>query len=407
MEEILSEAGIGAARVEMPASEEEVESILSRAFRDRMRVLPLGGGTSLGVALLPDQIDLVLDMRGMNSISELDPRNLNMIVEAGKTIDGINQELAGADRGFMLPLDPPLSHHATIGGCYAANMSGPLRQLYGTLRDQALGVRAVNVQGRKVGFGGITVKNVSGYDLTKFLIGSAGSLCVVTKIALRILPIPDASALCALSFPKDSDPEGFLRELRQSVLVPSAVVARWKVGDEYWRVGVGLEGHPKAVERQVRDVNEMAARHGGSGETVMGREAMREGLRRAVDPGEGSRDRSLALKVSVPISQGLAAANGIGGLALQGSLEAQVALLAGNGVLLLYARDECLEVLKEFSKGVRGVALRLGGHVMPVWGPREVLAAWGARMDPVLERNVVRPIKESWDPQGVLLPVSP
>mgnify|MGYP005835189175 CR=1 FL=1 len=407
VEEILRENGIEAHRVERPGSEEEVGNILSKACRDRMRVLPLGGGTSLGVALLPQKIDLVLDMRGMHAISELDPKNLNMTVEAGKTIDAINRELAGVQRGFMLPLDPPMSHWATIGGCYAANMSGPLRQLYGTLRDQALGVRAVNVEGRKVGFGGMTVKNVSGYDLTKFLIGSAGSLCVVTKISLRILPVPDASALCGLIFPRDSDLEGFLKELRRSVLIPSAVVARWKAGDDSRRVDVGFEGYPKAVDRQVRDVQEMAAHHGGSGEAIMGREGMREELRRAMDVGDGPGDRSLRLKMSVPISRGLEAAEGIEALASQGRLEAQVALLAGNGVLFLCARDESMEVLKEFSKGVRGIAVRLGGHVTPVRGPREVLEAWGARMDPVLERNVVRPIKEAWDPVGVLLPVTP
>lgn len=403
-EEILKELGVEATRVEVPISEKEVQSILAKASKEKLKVLPMGGGTCLGVALLPEKVDVALDMRGMNSIRELDPRNLNLIVEAGKSIGSINQELAQVERGFMLPLDPPRSEEATLGGAYAANMSGPLRQLYGVLRDQVLGVRGVNVEGSQVSFGGITVKNVSGYDLTKFLIGSAGSLCVVTQLAIRILPVPEASGICKLVFPSDSDLEGFLSELRQSVLLPSAVVARWCAGEALKVLTVALEGHPKAVERQAREIQEMAVRHGGSGETLEGRETLLESLRLAVDPREDIR-RTLALKVSVPIAQGLGAAKAVEDLSVRGSLKTDLALLAGNGVFFAYATDESDQLLAEFSKGVHETALRMGGHVLPVWGPRGALEAWGPRIDPVLGKKVVMPIKQSWDPLGVLLPV--
>lgn len=402
-EEILKEVGVEAARVEVPASEKEVQSILARASKEKLKVLPLGGGTSLGVAVLPEKVDLALDMRGMNSICELDPRNLNMVVQAGKSIQSINQELAQAERGFMLPLDPPRSQEATLGGAYAANMSGPLRHLYGALRDQVLGVRAVNVEGSQVAFGGITVKNVSGYDLTKFLIGSAGSLCVVTHVALRILPVPEASGICRMEFPSESDLEGFLSELRQSVLLPSAVVARWGAGEAVKLLTVALEGHPKAVERQAREIQGMAARHGGSGKTLEGRETFVESLRLAVDP-RGDIHRTLALKVSVPIARGLGTAMAVEDLAVRGSLKVDLALLAGNGVFFAYATDESDQLLREFSKGVRETALRNGGHVLPVWGTRGSLDGWGPRIDPAVGRNVVMPIKQSWDPLGVLLP---
>jgi FAD/FMN-containing dehydrogenase len=406
VEEILAQAKVQYSHVERPRSEQEVQSIMARAHRDRLRVLPLGGGTCLGVPVLPGKVDLVLDMRGLASISQLDPRNLNMIVEAGKTIQSINQELAQVERGFMLPLDPPRSGEATLGGSYAANMSGPLRQLYGTLRDQALGVRGVSVEGKQVGFGGITVKNVSGYDLTKFLIGSAGSLCVVTRLALRILPIPETSGVCQLGFPRDRDLEGFLGELRQSVLVPSATVVRWEAGGADRAVTVGLEGHFRAVERQAREILGMASRHGGSGETLDGREALLERLGLAVDP-RGPAHRTLAMRLGVPIAQGLKAAQAVEELAVQGSLKVDLALLGGNGVIFVYATDDSDEVLGEFAKGVREVALRMGGNVLPISGPRKPLEEWGSRMDPMLERHVVRPIKQSWDPQGVLLPVAP
>ncbi len=403
-EDILKDWGIDAARLELPASQKDVQSILAKACREKMKVLPLGGGTSLGVTVLPEKVDLALDMRAMNSICELDPRNLNIIVEAGRTVRSLNEELAGVERGFMLPLDPPRSAEATLGGCYAANMSGPLRQLYGVLRDQVLGVKAVNAQGNEVAFGGITVKNVSGYDLTKFLIGSAGSLCVVTQVALRILPVPDASGICRIEFPSGADLEGFLLELRQSVLLPSAVVARWSAGETLRVLTVALEGHPKAVERQAREIQGMAKAHGGLAQTQQGREVLLESLRLAVDP-RGEIPRTLALKVSVPIAQGLRAAEVLEDLAVKGSLQADLALLAGNGIIFVYAVDESDQLLAEFSKGVREAILKMEGQVLPVWGPRASLESWGPRVDPVVGRNMVMPIKQSWDPVGVLLPV--
>ena len=111
-----------------------------------------------------------------------------MTVLAGTTLNGINEFLAGQGNGFFLPLDPPFSERATIGGVYASNGSGPSRLRYGAVRDQVLGVRGIDAQGGEVGFGGKTVKNVSGYDLTKFLIGSAGSLCLITAAIMRVYP---------------------------------------------------------------------------------------------------------------------------------------------------------------------------------------------------------------------------
>ena len=404
-EEILKEAGIPARRVEVPGSQEEVASLVALARKDRMRILPLGGGTSIGLAPVPEEgVDLVLDMRGLNTIRELDPGNLNMVVDAGKTIEEINRELAQVGRGFMLPLDPPRCHEVTLGGCYAANSSGPLRHLYGTMRDLALGVKGVNSEGKEVGFGGVTVKNVSGYDLTKFLIGSAGSLAIVTSVALRILPIPDASAMCEISFQRGSDLQGFLRELRGSVLLPSALVVTWKTGDEALKVVIGLEGHPKAVERQGREILDMANRHGGEGQKIEGREAMEGGLRNSVDP-KRLTSQTMGLKVGVAIAKGLELMLSIEDLAAKGQVEASFSLLAGNGIGFVYATDSSTSVLEEMAKKVREIASEKGGHVVPLFGPRQILLSWGPRMDARLGRKTLKPIKQLWDPEGLLLPL--
>jgi glycolate oxidase FAD binding subunit len=217
----LETLGVHAKRLEKPSTEREAQRILARAARERMTVLPVGGATALGTGVLPEAVDLVVDTTGLAKILVFDPRNLNLAVLAGMTLDAINEQLAQHERGFFLPLDPPLSHQASIGGIYAANLSGPSRLRYGTLRDQALGVRGVDAQGREVGFGGKTVKNVSGYDLTRFFIGSAGSLCLITSLSLRVYPLPEASSLCDLSIENLEGLEKFLSALRASVLIPS------------------------------------------------------------------------------------------------------------------------------------------------------------------------------------------
>jgi glycolate oxidase FAD binding subunit len=289
---------------------------------------------------------------------------------------------------------------------YASNGSGPCRLLYGTLRDQALGVQGVNAQGQPVAFGGITVKNVSGYDLTKFLIGSAGTLCVVTSISIRILPLPDASSVCEVAFEKGKGLDDFLVALRASVLVPSGVVITAAAGSQgARRAVVAFEGNGAAVERQNRDLLKMGEGQGGKGESRTGRDAMAQALGQAVDP-NGFGTEALALKMGVPIMQGTAAFSAVEELSVRGSVRAKMALLAGNGILFVYATEASQEVLTQFSKGVRDVAAKLGGHVIPMRGPRAVLAAWGSRLDPGLEKQVLKPIKQLLDPKGILLPLA-
>lgn len=198
--EQLASLGVRVGRIERPTKEKEAQQILAEAFQDKRTVIPCGGGTATGSGILPEAADIALDTTGMNRVLAFDPLNLNLAVLGGMTLDAVNEFLSGQGKGFFLPLDPPLSGRATIGGIYAANSSGPLRLRYGTVRDQALGVRGADAMGREIGFGGKTVKNVSGYDLTKFFVGSAGSLGLITSISFRVQPLPEAASLGDIIF---------------------------------------------------------------------------------------------------------------------------------------------------------------------------------------------------------------
>ena len=397
----LEALGVRIRHVERPANEHEAQQVLARAFKEKLTVFPCGGGTCLGAGVLPEAVDIVLDTSDMNRILAFDSMNLNVAVLGGMTIDAINAHLAGQGRGFFLPLDPPLSGRASIGGVYAANGSGPLRLHYGTIRDQALGVRGANASGEEIGFGGKTVKNVSGYDLTKFLIGSAGSLCLITSISFRVYPLPDAASVCDLTINSVGELEKFLSAVRASILVPSALVVQRAEGG--FRVLAGFEGHPEAVERENKDFLALAGQFGGTGKSFMGREAMVKELQAAVDP-PAFGEKGLALKITVPIAQGPHALAAIGKLAQEDRLSMKTALLAGNGVIFIYADAEgdsavrLINNAKELSNSAEGFAAPVRLH-------RSLLSGWGSRTNPVLERLVFKPVKERLDPTGVFPPI--
>ena len=408
----LQSLGVQVKGAAKPTGENEAKEILARAFGEKQTVFPCGGATSLGSGVLPEKVDLVLDTTGMSQVIEFDPQNLNLEVAAGMALDPINEFLAGQGKGFFLPLDPPLSHRATIGGAYAANSSGPLRQRYGTLRDQVLGVRGLDSRGQGVGFGGKTVKNVSGYDLTKFLIGSGGSLCLVTSLSIRVYPLAEASSLCDLVFGTLEELEKFLAAFRSSVLVPSAVVVTEIAGGpgvsntagSRFRVLAVFEGHRLAAERQGRDLLKLAGEFGGWGDSRAGRENVTRGLRSAVNP-DGPLESSLILKVSVPISRGPRALAGIQKLAHEHGFPVKPVLYAGSGSMVLYGEGAFQEKARDFIKGLQEMIQGSEGFVSPVRASRAILQAWGTRVDPALRRLVLGPIKEKLDPTGVFPPI--
>jgi len=408
----LQSLGVEVQQVEKPAGEREAREILVRAFQGRQTVFPCGGGTSLSAGVLPQRVDLVLDTTGMDKVVDFDPLNLNLEVSAGMTLDQINGFLTGQEKGFFLPLDPPWSSRATIGGAYAANSSGPIRLRYGTLRDLVLGVRGVDSRGREIAFGGKTVKNVSGYDLTKFLIGSAGSLCLVTSVTIRVYPLPDGSSLCDLVFGTLEELEKFLAALRSSVLLPSAVVVTDLAGGPgvsdtagiRFRVMIGFEGHGLAVERQNRDLLRLAGEFGGLGGAGTGRDMMMEGIRSAVNPVRSWRD-PLFLRISVPVVQGPRIFVALRRLIHDHGLLAKTTLDGAHGVMLLYAEGVYEKTAVDLVKDLLDLVPSGHGYVAPILAHRSILQSWGARVEPSLHRLAFQPLKEKIDPTGVFPPI--
>jgi glycolate oxidase FAD binding subunit len=177
-----------------------------------------------------------------------------------------------AEQRQFLPLAVPFSERATVGGIVAANSSSPLRHAYGAVRDFCLGMEFVTGEGTQAKSGGRVVKNVTGYDLHKLLIGSLGTLAVITRVNFRTFPMPHAQGTFVGSFPTAEGAFEFCRALAHSVLTPQMVeVADPGAGQlifsreasggilpEQWSVVITAAGQSAVVERYARELGRLA-----------------------------------------------------------------------------------------------------------------------------------------------------
>ena len=159
---------------------------------EKLAVIASGCRTKLHLGAAPSRYDIALDMSGLREIAHYDPADLTISVGAGMPIAALNATLFQHNQ--FLPLLVPYYSSATIGGTIASGLDSPLRQLYGTARDFLLGAEFIDGTGSQVKSGGRVVKNVTGYDLHKMLVGSLGSLAVITRLNFRTFPAPAAGS---------------------------------------------------------------------------------------------------------------------------------------------------------------------------------------------------------------------
>jgi len=402
--------GLAPRAVVSPGNVEEISKLLAYANAEKLAVVPRGNGTKMATGGIPRKLDLVLSMLRINRITEHDVPNLSLSVEAGITLEAVQQKLAGTGKGSFLPLDPPYVDKGTIGGIIATNGSGPRRYLYSSARDLLLGLKAVLPNGDVVAFGGKTVKNVSGYDMTKLMIGSWGALGVITEITTKLLPLPEASATLLASFDDLSKAGSLTKKVLHSVLLPSAMEvmdanAAGKLGQKArYLVAFSLEGVAEAVDRQVAEIGEMAKRAGaGDGKVLTG--ADDGAFWRRVRDMALTAGASVILRSNFVISKQAeilgnyerwAQASGIG-CAFIGQ--------AGNGILTSYIlengvekRDSVIDLIGKFT----AEAAKHSGNLIVEAAPRDLkekVSVWGR---PRSDYGVMRRLKEEMDPVGVL-----
>jgi glycolate dehydrogenase FAD-binding subunit len=182
---------VTAGTVLRPGTGAEVAAALKQASDARQSLVIRGAGTKEGYGRIAARIDLILDMQRLNRILAHEHGDMTATIEAGASLRHVNVALAL--HGQMLPLDPPFADRATIGGLLATNDSGPLRHRYGTPRDLVIGVQLATTDGTLAKAGGQVVKNVAGYDLSKLITGSFGSLAAIVSATFKLAPRPAAS----------------------------------------------------------------------------------------------------------------------------------------------------------------------------------------------------------------------
>jgi glycolate oxidase len=177
------------AVVVRPGSEGEVMKIVALAGRRKVAIVPRGGGTSLtGAAVAKGAI--ILDMRRMDSVLKVDTVNWYARAQAGVTLEELNKRLA--KYGFFFPPDPASSSLCTVGGAVAEGSGGLRCVKYGTVKDWVVALRVVLPNGKVANFGEPLAKNRAGFDLVHLMVGSEGTLGVVTEAWLKVIPLPDS-----------------------------------------------------------------------------------------------------------------------------------------------------------------------------------------------------------------------
>lgn len=403
---------------------EEVSRLLAICNAHGVPVVPFGAGTSLEGHVTPWRGGISLDLSRMDRVLEVNDADMDCLVEPGVTRQALNAHLR--DRGLFFPVDP--GSHATIGGMCATRASGTNAVRYGTMRENVLGLEAVLADGRVITTGGRTRKSASGYDLTRLLLGSEGTLGVITKVRLRLFGIPEAISAAVVQF---EDLGGAVRTVIET-LQSGIPVARIELLDDvqmaaciaYSRLEgfaarptlfLEFHGTEASVAEQAESLGVIAAAHGGSGFAWAREQEARTKLwearhnaywaATALLPGS----RAYTTDICVPISALEEAILGAKRDIAESGLTAPIVGHVGDGnfhaaIIVRPEDEEALTRAWALDRKIVARGLALGGTCSGEHGvgihKREFLEAeHGAA---ALE--VMRSIKAALDPKGILNP---
>lgn len=257
-----------------PATTEQVSEVMRWASRHRIPVTPRAAASNVTGGVLPVLGGVVLSVMKMNRILTLDERNLQAVVEPGVITHDLQR--AAEEHGLFYPPDPSSFEICTIGGNVAVGAGGPHCLKYGTTKDYVLGLTVVLPGGEILETGGRTRKRAAGYDLTHLFVGSEGTLGVLTRIRLRLVPQPKAAVMLLVPFARLGDAvagaaailrrgivPAALELSRGSVLLPPGPDGQALAGRTEAVLLIELDGHPASLEAERDEVGEVCADAGG------------------------------------------------------------------------------------------------------------------------------------------------
>lgn len=411
--------------VAWPTEAAQVAAALRLATEEGFAVVPRGAGSGLSGGALPVRGGLVLALGRMNRILEIDTQDMLAVVEPGVVCQHLQRE--AARRGLFYPPDPASLSFSTLGGNVAENAGGARAVKYGVTRDYVLGLQAALPTGELIQTGVRTLKGVVGYDLTRLLVGSEGTLAVITRIVLRLLARPETRRTVAAQFRLFEEAAQAAAAIRAAGLLPATLEymdrAALACAEDYLKIGlpanidalllIDCDGRPSRVAEEVALVREACLAAGAASVEVAEDEARSEALwqaRRAVSPavfrlGPNKTSEDIA----VPCSRLAEIVRAIHRIGQEQRLTVLSYGHAGDGNLhvnFMVDRSDP-EVMARSEEAVRALfaeTLRLGGTISGEHGVGLTKAPYlGMELGPEVLALMGR-LKRAFDPAGILNP---
>jgi glycolate oxidase len=409
-----------------PDSTEQVSQVMKVAWREGIAVVPRGMASGLAAASIPLDGGLVLNLCRMDRILEIDEQNFTATVEAGV----ITQNLADtvAQKGFFYPPDPSSIKQSTLGGNAACNAGGPRCLKYGVTGDYVMGLTVVLADGRILKTGGKAIKNVTGYNLTQLLVGSEGTLGVITELILKLIPLPRAARTAKAVFPRLADASRCVNNILMSGITPATIELMDETTiatiEEAMHLNLPLDVEAILIiesdgmdeESVVKEIEAIAAicRATGARDVDIARnEKERAALwtaRRSISPSLARRaPNKLGEDISVPRSAIPDAVAAIKEISRKYEIPIAIFGHAGDGNLhpniLFDKRDPAqVEKMKKAAGDIFATSVRLGGTLSGEHGVGSLKLAFLEQDIGPIAMDVMGSIKKALDPKNILNP---
>ncbi len=410
--------------VVLPLSTAEVSATLRIAHRERIAVVPRGAASGLSGGAVPIMGGICLCLTRMNRILEINPEELVAVVQPG--VVNMDLQQAVGRYGLFFPPDPASWDMATLGGNVAENAGGPRCLKYGVTKDYVLGLEVVLADGSVMRTGGRTIKNVTGYDLTGLIIGSEGTLGVVTEITLKLLPKPAArSTVLAIFDHIEAACQAVNRVITSGVLPLTtelmdgdcirAVQRQRDYGlpeDADAVLLIDVEGWPEALQREVDLVQAACEAAGARAVHCAHGEAEAERLwaaRRAISPALAELGDKLGEDIAVPRSRIPEMVMRIRAIGRKFDLRTPIFGHIGDGNLhpyLICDRSDAAMMarVRQAAEEIFLAAIELGGTLSGEHGIGLAKRDYLERaLDPVARAQMLR-LKRLFDPHNILNP---
>jgi glycolate oxidase FAD binding subunit len=375
-----------------PGSEQELANVLKLANDAGFAVIPWGGGTKLAWGNPPKRADVVLSTVRLNRIIEHAWADLTVTVEAGCTIQNLQETLA--QHGQRLALDALWPDRATVGGVLSTNDSGALRLRFGALRDLIIGVTLALPDGTLASSGGKVVKNVAGYDLPKLATGALGTLGVITRAVFRLHPLPKETRTISCLARDIREAQRLILAIQDSQLAHSALQVR-VVADAPPQVDVLFEATQAGLTAQTEQLRAILAPNllTDPGAVVW---KSRQELYGAAKRG----DSNSAAKICVLPARIADAMESLASISAGKARCNAVVQATGIGCVLLEGEPA---ILASALKSLRAALERSGGSLTIAHHPAAMpaLDAWGEPGDAL---PLMRAVKRQLEPRGTLNP---